>query len=225
MAGISHEQIGSGSDNSFDSPRRTSFSDVMGHQEESAMSIDDLDDFGRLSRFEQLVTAANAILHSRTYFVVYILMILLSLTTVVWTFVDPSPDEFVFWVIEAIIILVMFGEMCFKLLAMGVKNYVGNLGNLVDVFVLVLVLVTLGMYAHTLRLADDHKAATVERDIGLVVYIFRNVAQILRVIVMIKNQSTRSLGHKDVDMMRIRLSHDTDPLTAYSPAAAVDDNY
>lgn len=38
----------------------------------------------RMSRLEYFVAAANALLQSKTYFVVYVAMIILSLVTVVW---------------------------------------------------------------------------------------------------------------------------------------------
>jgi hypothetical protein len=57
--------------------------------------------------------------------------------------------------------------------------------NWFDICVIVLVLVTLVMYMHSVH-RTKHSQATVEEDIGLAVLIVRNLAMILRICIMVK---------------------------------------
>jgi hypothetical protein len=57
--------------------------------------------------------------------------------------------------------------------------------NWFDICVIVLVLVTLVMYMHSVH-RTKHSQATVEEDIGLAVLIVRNLAMILRICLMVK---------------------------------------
>ncbi|KNC79844.1 hypothetical protein SARC_07782, partial [Sphaeroforma arctica JP610] len=159
------------------------------------------------------VLAANRLLMSTSCFMIYIMIVGLSICQVIWTLVDPSPDTIVFWFIEAIIIGSLLAEMCLKYLAMGSKKYFLSWSNRFDIVVIILMIVSLGLYVHTLGSVNKDEAF-IEEDFGLAVLIVRNLAQILRIFMLLKN-SQKADPSQAVDFTTLRepVTHDAMPLT------------
>eukprot|EP01134_Creolimax_fragrantissima_P004563 CFRG4563T1 len=196
---------------------------------------EDLDTYTSTSpSMDNWVLVANRLLLSTTCFMIYFLVVILSICQVIWTLIDPSPDTVLFWVLEAIIIGSLLVEMSIRFLAVGSKNYIRSWSNRFDMVVMLFMAISLGFYIDALHDSGGNNNAFIEEDAGLAVLVIRNVAQILRIFVLLKN-SRASEPQQTVDFTRLRepQTHDTIPLTRKSeddidlhiPFAESGDNY
>jgi len=167
---------------------------------------------GNLQHSSSLKHAANRVLFSRAYSLMYVLMILLNVTLILWIIISASikqrivsPTHWLFITLEIVINAALFFEISIRLLSLG-KDYFRSRSNVFDLAVLALSFIGLIVFfvsTGAVKEADD--IATT------LLLIFRYAIQLLRLVLLIKNQQRALKTHTSkVDFSTIDI--DNEPL-------------
>jgi len=147
-----------------------------------------------------VTNTARIFIYSKFYTAFCIFIIVINLALLIWELIAistsggfPSSPGFVF--LEVVVNLSLLIEIILRVLAMG-KKYWNYWGNYFDCFVLLLSLVAMSLY-----FAGDSVFKEIEEGFALALLICRYIIAILRVGVIVKNQSnTLSAGIARVEI-------------------------
>ncbi|TFK56681.1 hypothetical protein OE88DRAFT_1640565 [Heliocybe sulcata] len=154
-----------------------------------------------LSRQEIVTGIANRFVHSRTYIALYLVMVVLSITTAVIGSMQRSPP-LSFYVLEIIINTSMICEVGVRVVALG-KQFWRSPWNSFDLVITIFCAITLAI----LLFAHSGRGSKGEEVFDSVLLIGRNVLQFLR-LAMIMRQSGQSIftRPKAIDLSTARMA-------------------
>ncbi|KAI9207382.1 uncharacterized protein BJ171DRAFT_494635 [Polychytrium aggregatum] len=131
-----------------------------------------------MTQSEAIHSLANRILHSQMYQIVYLVMGIISVVCVVLSIVERCPSGW-FYVLEAIVNLVMIVEVAIRFYALG-KMYWSSLWNVLDICIVVLCVITLGY----LTFGECSKSRSREAVADTLLLVIRNGMQFARLFLM-----------------------------------------
>lgn len=152
---------------------------------------------------EKWVLLANKIIISRVYFWVYIGVIALSLVSLIWALVDPRPENAVFWIVEFLVVFALVFEVGITMLAQGYLRYFSNWSNRIDFGITVVCLLSVILHVVDTFTRSEKKSKKFE-ELELTILIIRNLIQVVRLTILVKNQAKSSQPITQIDFRNIR---------------------
>ncbi|EPQ60390.1 hypothetical protein GLOTRDRAFT_89918 [Gloeophyllum trabeum ATCC 11539] len=154
-----------------------------------------------LSRQEIVTGIANRFVHSRTYIILYLVMVVLSVATAILGSMQRYPP-LSFYILEIIINTSMICEVGVRLVALG-KQFWRSPWNIFDLIITIFCALTLSI----LLFAHSGRGSKGEEVFDSVLLIGRNVLQFLR-LAMIMRQSGQSIftRPKAIDLSAARMA-------------------
>lgn len=142
----------------------------------------------KLSTDRRVTDLAQKFMNSRMYTAFYFFMILMNLVLIVWVLLTlPTggdyPDHWAFITLEVLINVLLGTEIVLKLAAQR-SHYFRSKSNLFDVFVLVLCVMALLIYAFEGASISEE----IDDAVSFILLLVRYILQFLRLLLMIKNQ-------------------------------------
>lgn len=149
---------------------------------------------------ERIGSAARRQLHSGKITIIYLLMTLLSLMLVIWTFIVQCPG-FLFYLIDGILTLLMTFDLSLRIMAIGWAKFKKGWVNILDLLVLIL---CIGL----ISISDGCNAENrIERDLDTIILTIRNFIQCTRLyLIFRKNQMKISQKESRIEL----------PMTSFS---------
>jgi len=147
---------------------------------------------------------ADRVLFSTWYYTLYILVIMVNLTLIIWLLIMLARDNYsvtahwIFISLDVLVNVAFMSEVSLQVISQK-KEYFKHLSNLFDFVVMLLSLATLVMYVEKTDPSEE-----VEDLVALILIVVRYVLQFLRLISIIKKHRSKVISRKEVDFSQLK---------------------
>ncbi|KJE92246.1 hypothetical protein CAOG_08681 [Capsaspora owczarzaki ATCC 30864] len=152
-------------------------------------------------RINRFTNAASALFYSKYYFIVYMIVVVLCLTSLIWSLTDSKEQVVGVIVIEVVINVILIFELFIRFMSLGAKAYFASWWNRFDLLVLLLCVGALITYIAST--GGENQSEQVEDVVSLVLLVIRSVLQVIRVTLLLRSQYRQLSTRREVDILRV----------------------